>query len=719
MEGMSDTRKEIASRLGIIAKATFGIWGDAPDKYRAAIDFIQAQRTPSSAAMSDLKKAIKRRQLQSAQTKNPETKQMLADDAGGLQNVLDYAQRGDHSTLLRSAYNLDTEVRDDIPVEMFIWAGADVNWNHRNAKSLLDTISQLVRRSKHGKSKMAASATNLEAIQARYREASEYLKRAVESLRLAEQSGRASDIRELTRDVQHYRKERDKAAAELKKHGLMSRPGAKEEMGLTDVQRKAGYKWRVAYTKQLGKDQYLGGSPVTIEDELLFATESAARQWADTMLKKGWFKGQGGSPEKVMKAKVLMASRPGAKATFAGDWHGKRVTSNAGKMFLVQRSATGYDLYSVDSGKKAKSMTLEQMDEAQRAGKFRDVFSRPGAKAAMGKYATELGWIASQAKDQPELAKKNIRVLAKAMNKDPEQRNSYDLTDMRRLFELGKQLGMNIEVMNLYESGRHSRPGEKSTMAITPIRVTEAEYAALAARDAVSRKILGDSQYQITPSDRTIRAAGDAAYKTALARHNAWDKAWRNAPNDAARADIEARTEAAESKMRVYRGSRPGAKAAMGLEDACWKGYEAVGMKTKDGKDVPNCVPKATAAKPATPAMRELERKMHDLMQKADRLLKQSLSAAVTAEESQRLQDEVERISEQLDAMGDELNTQRKAAGFAKPEIEETEQDKAGLKLMEKADKAVSDKIRTLIKEGKPQDQAVAIALDMKRRGEL
>jgi hypothetical protein len=38
---------------------------------------------------------------------------------------------------------------------------------------------------------------------------------------------------------------------------------------------------------------------------------------------------------------------------------------------------------------------------------------------------------------------------------------------------------------------------------------------------------------------------------------------------------------------------------------------------------------------------------------------------------------------------------------------------------MEKADKAVSDKIRTLIKEGKPQDQAGAIALDMKRRGEL
>ncbi len=58
-------------------------------------------------------------------------------------------------------------------------------------------------------------------------------------------------------------------------------------------------------------------------------------------------------------------------------------------------------------------------------------------------------------------------------------------------------------------------------------------------------------------------------------------------------------------------------------------------------------------------------------------------------------------------------------ATAAKPSDLEREDVKAGLKLMEKADKAVSDKIRTLIAEGKPQDQAVAIALDMKRRGEL
>jgi hypothetical protein len=27
------------------------------------------------------------------------------------------------------------------------------------------------------------------------------------------------------------------------------------------------------------------------------------------------------------------------------------------------------------------------------------------------------------------------------------------------------------------------------------------------------------------------------------------------------------------------------------LEDACWEGYEAIGTKMVDGKEVPNCVP--------------------------------------------------------------------------------------------------------------------------------
>ena len=30
---------------------------------------------------------------------------------------------------------------------------------------------------------------------------------------------------------------------------------------------------------------------------------------------------------------------------------------------------------------------------------------------------------------------------------------------------------------------------------------------------------------------------------------------------------------------------------AAGLEDACWNGYEAIGTKILDGREVPNCVP--------------------------------------------------------------------------------------------------------------------------------
>ena len=30
---------------------------------------------------------------------------------------------------------------------------------------------------------------------------------------------------------------------------------------------------------------------------------------------------------------------------------------------------------------------------------------------------------------------------------------------------------------------------------------------------------------------------------------------------------------------------------AAGLEDACWEGYEAIGTKDMDGREVPNCVP--------------------------------------------------------------------------------------------------------------------------------
>ena len=194
---------------------------------------------------------------------------------------------------------------------------------------------------------------------------------------------------------------------------------------------------------------------------------------------------------------------------------------------------------------------------------------RPDAKAKMGKASDALNYIKNSI-----ASGKTVYVTAgnRITKVTPKAYEKWEASG-RPLFKLGGdgallmasgssyvRLTMGDDMM-LASITAMSRPGAKAKMAMTPIHVTEAEYAALAARDAVSRKILGDSRYQITPSDRAIRAAGDAAYKTALARHNAWDKAWRDAPNDAARAEVEARAKAAEAGMRVYRGSRSGAKA--------------------------------------------------------------------------------------------------------------------------------------------------------------
>lgn len=45
--------------------------------------------------------------------------------------------------------------------------------------------------------------------------------------------------------------------------------------------------------------------------------------------------------------------------------------------------------------------------------------------------------------------------------------------------------------------------------------------------------------------------------------------------------------------MKTYKQFIEEVKKPTGkLKDACWKGYTAVGTKEKDGKEVPNCVPK-------------------------------------------------------------------------------------------------------------------------------
>lgn len=40
-------------------------------------------------------------------------------------------------------------------------------------------------------------------------------------------------------------------------------------------------------------------------------------------------------------------------------------------------------------------------------------------------------------------------------------------------------------------------------------------------------------------------------------------------------------------------------------KDPCWTNYEMVGMKEKNGKTVPNCVPKAAEAKEKAQAYKD------------------------------------------------------------------------------------------------------------------
>jgi len=104
-------------------------------------------------------------------------------------------------------------------------------------------------------------------------------------------------------------------------------------------------------------------------------------------------------------------------------------------------------------------------------------------------------------------------------------------------------------------------------------------------------------------------------------------------------------------------------------------------------------------------------------------------AAIKTINASTNVQD-VEHFAEQIQIAVRALSTMLSSVKtpFARPGAKATaaktsdlerEDVKAGLKLMAASDEAVSNKIRTLIAEGKPQDQAVAIALDMKRRGEI
>jgi hypothetical protein len=55
--------------------------------------------------------------------------------------------------------------------------------------------------------------------------------------------------------------------------------------------------------------------------------------------------------------------------------------------------------------------------------------------------------------------------------------------------------------------------------------------------------------------------------------------------------DAQSKVAAKINFDRKYEGINLTALAEDGLEGACWAGYEAIGTKILDGREVPNCVP--------------------------------------------------------------------------------------------------------------------------------
>jgi hypothetical protein len=167
-----------------------------------------------------------------------------------------------------------------------------------------------------------------------------------------------------------------------------------------------------------------------------------------------------------------------------------------------------------------------------------------------------------------------------------------------------------------------------------------------------------------------------------------------------------------ELQRRKKKASRPGAKAKMDKNAAL------------------AIVGKAIAGVPAGAQRDALQKALidyYDNTQAANRLLKQgntqdanrfAVEAGRAAQIAVRTWDRMGKPAAELRGFTQNLE---RAAEFARPGAKSTHAaaDKPGRKVMAESDPAVSAKIRKLMAEGKPQKQAVAIALDMKRRGEI
>lgn len=120
--------------------------------------------------------------------------------------------------------------------------------------------------------------------------------------------------------------------------------------------------------------------------------------------------------------------------------------------------------------------------------------------------------------------------------------------------------------------------------------------------------------------------------------------------------------------------SRPGQPERFGLEDACWEGYEPVGTKQKDGRTVPNCVPKDENAEPEEFGVQDPAKELVRV-----RIGSSTVSAQEFREYAKRfvpgvsqndfLPDMIQKVNAALQRRGDSIRAEivTKAQGFSRP----------------------------------------------------
>jgi hypothetical protein len=144
-------------------------------------------------------------------------------------------------------------------------------------------------------------------------------------------------------------------------------------------------------------------------------------------------------------------------------------------------------------------------------------------------------------------------------------------------------------------SGHESTLAAKATAAAARNPSKEAHLKAMEAHKNAQGFFKGQAHdYHLNKAIEHAKKASEMkedAEEDMAKHHDAAQAAKAAGDNDAFHKHMDAKFEVAK-KRDAENAKKPVTRMEEDLENACWKGYEAIGMKMKNGRKVPNCVPK-------------------------------------------------------------------------------------------------------------------------------